>query len=69
MNRKKLKIAVAEAKRFIKRAEALPEPVTRKYADGSGRTYQEDNFPVHSGAIKRASMDLTRSLADLRRPS
>jgi len=32
----------------------------------------EDNFPAHwpahTGAIKRASMDLTRALAELRRP-
>jgi len=66
MDRDKLKIAVAEAKRFIKRAEALPKP--HPYENGP-YTFINDNFPREQGAIKRASMDLTRALADLRRPS
>ena len=66
MDRKKLAIAVAEAKRFIERAKVLPDPFP--YTSG-GHTFTSDNFPRESGAIRRASMDLTRALADLRRPS
>lgn len=66
MNRDKLRIAVAEARRFIERAEMLPppprEPTTGEYLPW------HDNFPKEQGAIKRSSMDLTRALADLRRP-
>lgn len=65
MNRNKLAIAVAEARRFIARAEALPQP--EPYECG-GHTLTHDNFPREQGAIKRSSMDLTRALADLRRP-
>lgn len=57
MNRDKLKVAVEEAERFLQRVKALPEP----YTDVS-------YFPKEQGAIKRSSMDLTRALADLRRP-
>ena len=42
--------AIIEAMRFVKAAKAY-----RAYQDG-----------VNSGAVKRASMDLTRKLADLR---
>ena len=66
MNRDKLKIAVQEAKRFLERAKALPEP--EPYKGYSGETRFHDNFPREQGAIKRASMDLTRSLAELRKP-
>ena len=66
MNREKLEIAVAEARRFIARAEALPEPTAYEH---NGDIFCRDNFPRESGAIRRASMDLTRALADLRRPS
>ena len=66
MNREKLKIAISEAERFIKRAKALPKP--EPYTSG-GYTLMNNNFPKEQGAIMRASMDLTRALADLRRPS
>jgi UDP-N-acetylenolpyruvoylglucosamine reductase len=66
MDRAKLAAAVAEAERFIARAKALPEP--HDYQSG-GHTFTNDNFPREQGAIKRASMDLTRALADLRRPA
>lgn len=54
-----LETAVAEAKRFIERVEAL------KRAEANESDY---NHPRESGAVRRASMDLTRALADLRRP-
>lgn len=64
MDRKKLATAVAEAKRFIERAKALPEETTYEHA---GHTFTNYYFPREQGAIRRASMDLTRALADLRR--
>ena len=64
MDRKKLATAVAEAKRFIERAKALPPPVPY---ERHGHNFTHDNFPVEQGAIRRASMDLTRALADFRR--
>ena len=64
MDRNKLATAVNEARRFIERAEALPEPETY---EASGRTFTHDNFPREQGAIRRASMDLTRALSDLRK--
>ena len=66
MDRKKIKIAVAEAKRFIQRVEALPEPAPYEV---NGHTFMNDSFPRESGAVRRASMDLTRALADMRKPS
>ena len=66
MNRKKLAIAVSEAKRFIARAELLPDPIPY---ESHGHKFVNDNFPVQQGAIRRSSLDLTRALADLRRPS
>jgi hypothetical protein len=66
MDRKKLAAAVAEAERFIARAKALPKP--HPYECG-GHVFTNDNFPRESGSIRRASMDLTRALADLRRPA
>jgi hypothetical protein len=64
MNRAKLATAIEEAKRFIARAESLPEP--EPYTSGD-YTFMHNYFPREQGAIKRASMDLTRALADLRR--
>lgn len=66
MDRLKMAAAVAEAERFIARVKALPEPEPYEFAGGQ---FVNDNFPRESGAIRRASMDLTRALADLRRPA
>ena len=55
--------AIAEAKRFIERANALIEAQNGTY-DCWGHILASKD----SGAVRRASMDLTRSLADLRRP-
>lgn len=59
MTQTKLKHAIAEAERFLKRAKELKYGVTHSgdYYYGSKKT----------GFVKRASMDLTRALADLRR--
>lgn len=51
---------INEAKRFIKKAEIAKKKM------------KEDRYAVfgckETGAAKRASMDLTRSLAELRKP-
>lgn len=66
MTRDKIAFAVAEAERFLSRVNELPKPAP--YTRG-GYTFIGDNFPKEQGAIRRASMDLTRALADLRKPS
>lgn len=58
MNITTLTAAVAEAKRFIERAESLVEKSDNKWLSGC---------PKESGATRRASMDLTRALAEMRR--
>lgn len=57
MTRTKLKHAIAEAERFLKRAKeiAIYDNVD-EYKPGK-----------EVAAVKRSSMDLTRALADLRR--
>jgi hypothetical protein len=69
VNRDKLAAAVAEAERFIRRAKSLPKPVRVEHPHMRDGFYVADNFPREQGAIRRASMDLTRALADLRRPN
>lgn len=67
MTRHDVEAAVSEAKRFIARADEVLALM---------QTYQERNnenapdsgyWPMQSGALKRASLDLTRSLAKMRR--
>ncbi len=60
MNKTKLETAMYEARRFLQKATALHELKTH-----SGQYYYASK---ESGALKRASMDLTRALADLRKP-
>ncbi|PZU95506.1 MAG: hypothetical protein DI527_00425 [Chelatococcus sp.] len=55
-----LKVAIAEARRFIRLATAARQ---RLQEDGHGNGSKE------SGACRRSSMDLTRALADVRRSS
>lgn len=65
MNRDKLKTAMEEAERFLKRCRELPDP--RPYESEHMKGCMYDFFPKEQGSIKRASMDLTRALADLRK--
>ena len=58
MKRDTVDHAVNEARRFLKAVEDL-------HKRESGEYYY--NSPRESGSVKRASMDLTRALADLRR--
>jgi hypothetical protein len=56
--------AVSEARRFIELADAVP---LRDYGkDFKGKTVQFVESGKASGSVRRASMDLTRVLADLR---
>ena len=58
MMKTRLTMAVAEAKRFLDAANAAPSEAPH------------DSFPAskETAAVRRASMDLTRALAVLRRP-
>lgn len=60
MNIEQLDIAIFEAERFISKAEELK----KLHANSSGYFY----CSKESGSVKRSSMDLTRALADLRKP-
>lgn len=57
-----LKTAMQEAERFLKRAEALLKNSTE---DGEFNHFHF-NCSKDSASVKRASLDLTRALADLR---
>ena len=62
MNQKTLQAAIIEAERFLDLAKDLHMQSTHIdwiHIQGTAR----------SGAVRRASMDLTRALADLRKPS
>lgn len=58
MTKEKLNQAVEIAKEFIRRAKLVP-------FDDSGRYVTSFK---HSAATKRTSLDLTRALAEMRRP-
>lgn len=74
MNDKTLKAAMDEAYRFLRAARTLQEAQSADKIDVSnrkalGETYvYTQSFPKLTGAVRRASMDLTRSLAEMRRP-
>lgn len=64
MNRDLVELAIEEAERFIKRAEA--------YLKESAKVTVINDFEYHSSApkesasCKRSSMDLSRALSDMR---
>ena len=60
MNARTLEAAIAEAERFLDRAREL-----QSEQGGAAVYFTGSRF---TGATRRASMDLTRALADLRRP-
>lgn len=64
MNSEEIKLAVKEAKRFIKLAELTLSKTSETYKSGS---YEFNvRAPKESAATRRASMDLTRQLAQMR---
>ena len=65
MNVETLQSAIFEAERFLSRAKDLQSQIKKGHAAlESGYFYA----PKEQGAVKRASMDLTRALASLRKP-
>lgn len=74
MDQEKINTVEAECNRLLQRIEALnaakerqrqeQEEYQKRHPDA--RMYKGD-FPRESGAVRRASLDLTRALADMRR--
>jgi hypothetical protein len=62
MNKVKLGIAMAEARRFLRKAEAAQ----KRMKDGEPLGPHYYSGTKENAACKRASLDLTRTLADLR---
>ena len=61
MNNETLNTAGIEAQRFLRAIESL------KTAEQGNKASYYTN-PKESGAVRRASMDLTRALAQMRKP-
>lgn len=55
--------AASEAKRFLERVDALSASL------GGNLKQLFGGYSKESGALRRASMDLTRALAKMRKPS
>lgn len=68
MNRIKLETAVAEAKRFLERVEALKRESGGDPRSVLALTGHYYSYQKQTAAVRRASMDLTRALAELRKP-
>ena len=67
MNTETIEAAIAEARRFIARAEILLKARKNIAAKYQGYTkYQAYACPREQGATKRASLDLTRALSAMR---
>jgi hypothetical protein len=65
MNYDVLQTAIAEAERFVERARLL-SALYRKNLKQPPATPLIYDYPREQGMVRRASMDLTRALADLR---
>lgn len=66
MSATKLEKAIAEAERFLEAAKRLKARGDK--AVTPNRRFYPSDFSKESGAAKRASMDLTRALAEYRKP-
>jgi hypothetical protein len=62
MNTDELLETIREAERFILKSRELISARSKR------SQYRGENLPKEQGAVKRASMDLTRALAELRKP-
>ncbi len=68
MTKARTRKAIAAAKRFIELAQAaIIANTPRDLADGPVSDWMTD-APKEQGAARRASMDLTRELAEWRKP-
>lgn len=65
MNPITLETSIAEAKRFLDKAE----PLLAIWQKSPPNKYWPTQNGKLRGFVKRSSMDLTRALADLRRPN
>ena len=67
MTKHDIEVALAEAKRFEARANEMLR-LMQEYEDSKEEHAPDSGYwPMESGALKRASLDLTRSLAKMRR--
>ena len=66
MQLEQIKLSIAEAKRFIAAAEKCVEARSETHTVGEYTFHS--SAPLASGALRRASMDLTRQLAEMRKP-
>jgi hypothetical protein len=66
MNKKEIEETVKEAERFIKKAKEYLKASSKTH--GAGAYIFHAAAPKESGATRRASMDLTRQLAQMRKP-
>jgi hypothetical protein len=67
MKTEEIGLAIKEAERFIKLAKNLLEQKKKIKWEHGGNTYY-NSAPKESGATRRASLDLTRQLAQMRKP-
>lgn len=66
MRTETIKEAVKEAERFIKRAKECIKVRSKPYWNHQGQDFFP-SAPKESGSTRRASMDLTRKLAEMRK--
>ena len=67
MRHPEIKCAVAAARLFIERAEAILDFPVQTYKLGAGPLeFTDAPSPKMTGALRRSSMELTRSLAEMR---
>ena len=66
MNAAKIATAKAEARRFLEAVKVLEAEIVRQEAENKARQYSYVSTPKQSGSVRRASMDLTRALANMR---
>ena len=64
MREESIAIAATAAQRFLNAADALRQAEAKDAVEHNGYV----NCPRERGALRRASMDLTRALAEMRRP-
>ena len=68
MNAIQINTAIEEAQRFLDRAQ---DAINRHKADEKDGSFPSNGYlgpSRESGALRRASLNLTRALADMRRP-
>lgn len=67
MTRSKIEAAITEARRFIVKAETALERINEEVAGQKGQPDDHSWGSAETGALRRASLDLTRNLAELRK--